>query len=119
MDSVIVWFDNALPVLIAKPNQTFFFDGLPEQTVNARFEIWHNGSCSLVSTFSHPEIWRTLPDELQRELNLTIARGRTADGIECADLRESNRTGWEAAARIKIRIRVDVSVRYREDRMVQ
>ena len=82
MDSVIVWFDNALPVLIAKPNQTFFFDGLPEQTVDARFEICHNRACSLVSTFHIVEVCRTLPDQLQRELNLPIRRRRTADGVE-------------------------------------
>ena len=119
MDSVIVWFDNSLPVLIAKPNQTFFFDGLPEQTVDARFEICHNRACSLVSTFSHRRGCRTLPDQLQPELNLAIGCRRTADGIERADLRKSNRSCWETAARIEIRIRVDKLSWYGEDRVIQ
>src|SRR5689334_22328053 len=108
MDSVIVWFDNALPVLIAKPNQTFFLDRLPEQSVDARLDIWHNGSCFFISTFSHPEVCRALPDKLQAKLNLAIGGGCTADGVERADLRESNGARWKPSARIKIRIRVDV-----------
>src|SRR6476661_3134999 len=63
-------------------------------------------------------VW-SLPNEFERKLNLTIAGGRTADGVERADLRNRDRTGWETSTGIKIRVRVHIRVRYGKDGMIQ
>src|SRR5690348_13138462 len=73
----------------------------------------------LLARFHIVEVCRNLPDQLQPELNLAIGCRRTADRIKRPDLRESNRSGWETAARIEIRIRVDERVRHGKDRMIQ
>src|SRR6266849_723340 len=47
--TVVVWFDNALPIFIAKPNQASLLNRVPEQEIDTRLGLWRHRRSSTLS----------------------------------------------------------------------